>query len=35
MNWGPLVERPESPYLSVISEASTDESVGISGFLIP
>ncbi|KAL5971868.1 hypothetical protein TSMEX_000399, partial [Taenia solium] len=26
VNWGPLVERPESPHLSVISEASTDES---------
>ncbi|VDM32211.1 unnamed protein product [Hydatigera taeniaeformis] len=27
VNWGPLVERPESPQLSVISEAPTDESV--------
>ncbi|KAH9279221.1 hypothetical protein ECG_08145 [Echinococcus granulosus] len=26
VNWGPLVERPESPHLSVISEASTDGS---------
>nr|CDS29950.1 hypothetical protein HmN_000260400 [Hymenolepis microstoma] len=26
VNWGPLIERPASPHLSVISEASTDES---------
>ncbi|VDO04837.1 unnamed protein product [Rodentolepis nana] len=30
VNWGPLIERPASPHLSVISEASTDESVGFS-----
>ncbi|VUZ49685.1 unnamed protein product [Hymenolepis diminuta] len=26
INWGPIIERPTSPHLSVISEAPTDES---------
>lgn len=35
VDWGPLVGPLESPHLSVIFEASTDESVGVSCSFIP